>query len=458
MKTKASIIVVEDDRSLSDIAAYQLEKAGYAVTLFTAAEAAWEHIKNTPPDLVLTDLLLEGNWHGDELLRHCQSLNKDLPVILMTANGSIENAVACLHQGAFTYLTKPFRWDEMLHQVKKALELHVATSENVRLRQLVQSYSSYDAMVGESKPMQHLKEQMHRIAKSHAPVLILGESGTGKELVARSLHLSSRVKDGPFIAVNCGAIAPSLAESELFGHCKGAFTGASQDKKGFFVQAHGGSLFLDEIGEMPLDLQVKILRVIQEGEVMPVGSHKSTPLKIRLICATHVDLSAAVENSEFREDLFYRIAVLPLKVPALRERREDIVLLAEYFLKQQNIPSLKILPRLATMLMHKPWPGNIRQLQNAMIRMAVLNPEVNHFDLEHWPMMNDSNPAKSSESMSVGEVFKEGFQLEQHVRELVELALEKNAGNQTHAARQLGITRSALIYRIQKYGLVHGEE
>ena len=457
MNTKASIVVVEDDRSLSDIAAYQLEKAGYAVTLFISAESAWEHIKNTPPDLVLTDLILDGNWHGDELLRRCQALDKDVPVILMTANGSIENAVACLHQGATTYLTKPFRWDEMLHQVKKALELHLATAENQRLRLLVQSYSNYDALVGESKPMLHLKEEMHRMATSHAPVLILGESGTGKELVARSLHLSSHRKDGPFIAVNCGAIVPTLAESEFFGHCKGAFTGASQDKKGFFVQAHGGTLFLDEIGEMPLDLQVKILRVIQDGEVLPVGGHKNIPVKIRLICATHVDLSEAVQNGEFREDLFYRIAVLPLKVPSLRERREDIVLLAEYFLKQQNIHSVKILPRLANKLMHQPWPGNIRQLQNAMIRMAVLNPEVVHFDLEHWPMVSDSNLAKTSETLGGGEILQEGFQLEQHVRDLVELALEKNAGNQTHAARQLGITRSALIYRMQKYGLAHGE-
>jgi len=456
VKQQAFIVVVEDDQNLLAIAEYQLHQAGYRVAPFASAETAWSAIQEECPDLVITDLVLAGNWRGDDLLKRCQTLDSEVPVILMTANGSIENAVECLQHGAMNYLTKPFRWDEMLTQVSKALDWQRDRKENRRLRQVVQSYSCYDALVGESKPMVQLKEKMHRMALSSAPVLILGESGTGKELVARSLHLSSLAKEGPFVAVNCGAIVSSLAESEFFGHCKGAFTGATQDKPGLFRQAHGGTLFLDEVGELPLDLQVKLLRVIQDGEIMPVGGQKSLPVKIRLICATHVDLQEAVRCGEFREDLFYRISVLPLQVPSLRERREDILLLARHFLQGQGATT-KLDPEFCEVLIRTPWPGNIRQLQNAMTRLTVLNPNVQLWSLEHWKAVEELTLPNPAIGMGQAEILQDGFQLEQHVRDLVELALKKNSGNQSRAARQLGITRSALIYRMQKYGLGQGE-
>jgi DNA-binding NtrC family response regulator len=453
----ASIVVVEDDASLLDIARYQLERAGYLVRGFVSAEAAWESIQTQTPDAVITDLVLSGKWRGDDLLKLCVSLDRELPVILMTANGSIENAVACLHHGAWTYFPKPFRWEEMLLQISKALELRLVKSENTHLRQVVQSYESYDALVGDSQVMQRLKHQMRRIASAHAPVLILGESGTGKELVARSLHLSSPEKNGPFIAINCGAIASSLAESELFGHCKGAFTGAIMDKKGVFAQAHGGTLFLDEIGELALELQVKLLRVIQEGEVLPVGAQNAQPVNVRLISATHVELHEAIKSGEFREDLFYRISILPIQVPALRERREDIIKLSLYFLRQQGISNPTLQPALLEKLRHHAWPGNIRQLQNAMIRMAVLNPHLQSFGVEDCAEL-EQLPRLTPQSKGKDSLLDDDFQLDLHIRDLVEIALARCEGNQSQAARLLGITRSALIYRMQKFGLSSTED
>jgi len=451
---KTQIVVVEDDRSLLDIASYHLELANYKVHLFNSAEDAWLHIQKELPDIVVTDLVLEGAWSGQDLLRHCQSIDKDLPIILMTANGSIDNAVACLHEGAWTYFEKPFRWEDMLAQLAKAVHFRSLHCENKQLRSLLQNYEKYNLLIGRSKGMIRLKEQMHRVSMADAPVLVLGESGTGKELVARSIHLNSLVREGPFVAVNCGAIVSSLAESELFGHCKGAFSGAFQDKEGLFLKASGGTLFLDEVGELSLELQVKLLRVIQEAEVMPVGATKPLPVKFRLICATNVDLHKATLDGTFREDLFYRISVLPLLIPALRDRREDIAELALHFFKQQGIERPSLSDALMVKLERHAWRGNIRELQNIILRMVIFNAGTTDFDVKHW--LEDNKPIKSVDSphkKDMDFLLKEDFVLEKHIESLIESALKKYDGNQSKAAKCLGITRSALIYKMQKLNL-----
>ena len=448
-KKNTRILLVEDDASLAEIAVYQLETAGYSVDHFSSGELAWENFEQKEADLVLTDLVLEGSLNGDILLKKVKSRNPEVPVILMTANGTIDSAVDCVRSGAWHYLTKPFHWDDMLGQIQNALSFCLMKSENVRLKKLVGSYEGFENIVGDSSAMIEVKKQMHRLLGSDAPVLIQGESGTGKEMVARSLHLNSTRKGQPFIAVNCGAIVKELAESELFGHVKGAFTGAEKDKKGYFMDADGGTIFLDEISELPMNLQVKFLRVLQESEVTPVGQSKPNMVNVRVVAACNVDLNEAVRVGDFREDLFYRISVLPLSLPSLRDRLEDIEKLSHLFLEKSGKDrsfSAEFLKRLKTY----DWPGNIRELENFMTRLSVLYPETEVLDLAHIPI--DSLEVKSMQPVPF-QIPDEGIDLDLHVRKLIESALGKCNGNQTKAAKLLKITRSTLIYRMQKFGL-----
>lgn len=442
------ITLVEDDETLLEIAKHHLKEAGYKVESYISGEEALDNLKNDRPDLILTDLILDGNMNGDELLFKIRETNQALPLILMTANGSVESAVACLRAGAWTYLTKPFHWDEMLVEIKKALRLNALEEENRKLKIMVGSYNDYDGIIGDSSAMVELKKQLPRIAGSDAPTLIRGESGTGKEKVARALHMNSDRKNGPFVAVNCGAIVKELAESELFGHSKGAFTGAHQDKKGYFREAQGGTLFLDEIGELPLNLQVKLLRVLQEKEVTPVGESKSTPIDVRFISATNVDLEEGIRSGDFREDLYYRISVLPIELPPLRERHGDIPVLIQYFLSQLDYHGVGMSEDFWEEIGLHTWPGNIRELENLVKRSSVMIPPDTRWTGGHAKEFISQRKAIACIPYEIPD---EGLHLDSLMRKLVQSALHKTSGNQSKAAKMLGISRSALIYRMQKF-------
>jgi two-component system NtrC family response regulator len=442
------VTLVEDDTTLQEIARHHLEGAGYAVRAYSSGQQALDGLEEDRPDLILTDLILEGPFNGDDLLFKLKETHCRIPVILMTANGTIESAVSCVKAGAWTYLAKPFHWDEMLAEIKKALRFTELEAENQKLKSMVGSFVDHDGIIGESTAMTALKKQLPRFARSSAPTLIFGESGTGKEMVARSIHFNSEYKEGPFVAFNCGAIVKELAESELFGHAKGAFTGAHQNKKGYFREAHGGTLFLDEVGELPLDLQVKLLRVLQEQEVTPVGESHARPIQVRLITATHVDLEAAIQSGDFREDLFYRVSVLPLHLPPLRERHGDLPLLTQHFLERLGCSDLEIQDGFWERVHHHTWPGNIRELENFITRLSVMVPEGEPWSAEHTEPLFSRQRASASIPYEVPD---EGIHLDVLMRGLFSSALKKTDGNQTRAAKLLGISRSTLIYRMQKF-------
>jgi len=450
MNSKEKILLIEDDISLLEIAEHQLKTAGYDVQSFVSGNEALHSYKKSTPDLILTDLILEGGINGDELLKKVKQTNSQIPIIIMTANGTIDSAVDCVKSGAWNYLTKPFHWSDMLSQIKKALEFKSLKDENIKLKKLVNEFSGFECIVGNSNVINDIKKQLINISNNNAPVVVQGESGTGKELIAKSIHLNSSRKKKPFIAVNCGAIVKELAESELFGHVKGAFTGASENKKGYFLESDGGTLFLDEISELPLGLQVKLLRVLQESEVTPVGQSKPKPIDVRIITATNVDLQEAIRNGDFREDLFYRISVLPISLPPLRERLEDIESLSMLFMKKQNKDGVSFSKSFIEKMMHYDWKGNIRELENFITRLSILNPNTKVFEEKHFPeqVLN----LKYNQQISY-EIPNSGFDLDMHMRKMIESAMRKCNGNQTKASEILGITRSALIYRIQKFNV-----
>ncbi|MBF0244098.1 MAG: sigma-54-dependent Fis family transcriptional regulator [Planctomycetes bacterium] len=444
------IFLVEDDVSLLKIARHHLCSAGYEVDTFTSGDQAWASFAKSAPDLVLTDLVLEGGLNGDQLLAKVKKDHPEIPVVMMTANGTIESAIECVKMGAWNYLTKPFRWDQMLLQLEKAADFSNLQKENFRLKTMMATYEDYEVIIGASKPIAELKKQLAHLSRVDAPVLIQGESGTGKELVARCLHLNSNRKDGPFIAVNCGAIVKELAESEFFGYIRGAFTGASSDKNGYFAESDQGTLFLDEIGELSLELQVKLLRVLQEGEFMPVGSTRCRKVNARIIAATHVDMQEAINAGDFREDLYFRMAVLLVNLPALRERREDIPLLVDHFLKKHMAHEVSIDPDLMSELKRQEWPGNVRELDNVIYRMTVLNPKITRLSLSEF---TGSSRVRNQVNKLSYDLPEGGIHLDNHIKNLVESSLIKAQGNQTKAAKLLGITRSAIIYKMQKYGI-----
>jgi two-component system NtrC family response regulator len=449
---KAKIYIVEDDLSLLEIAEHQLESEGYEVIKFSSADLAWDNIYTDKPDLILSDLILENSMNGDAFLKKVHDSKLGIPVIILTANATVESAVDCMQNGAWNYLLKPFRWAEVFLHINKALSFKAIKKENKNLSSAIESYKNYSNILGSSKEITDVKKQLSRISHSDAPVLIQGESGTGKELVARCIHATSERSNNIFLAVNCGAIVPSLAESELFGHCRGAFTGAVKDKKGLFQEANGGTIFLDEIGELSLDLQVKVLRVIQEMEVVPVGQSHSVPIDVRIVTATHVDLDQAIKEKEFREDLFYRISVLPLSLPPLRKRGEDIQELLVYFLNKNGVIFPSFSEKFLETIKWYKWPGNIRELENFALRLVVLNPNVDKFEDKHLTDFKLKSEIKEIDKFILP---NDCFNLEDHIKALIVSALDKSGGNQTKAANILGLTRSALIYRMQKFNIRH---
>ena len=406
----------------------------------------------SPFDLMVTDIQMSG-ISGMELLARVRRDTPETQVIVITAFGTIEMAVEAIKAGAFEYVTKPFNRDELKLVVRKALRVQNLERDNVRLRREVSRRFEVKNIIGDSEPMQHVFRLIEKVADTTAPVLITGDSGTGKELVARALHYGSARAERPFLAVNCAAIPRELLESELFGHRKGAFTGAIRDKKGKFEEAHGGTLFLDEIGDLPIELQAKILRALQEMEVTPVGSNDIIRVDVRILAATNRDLEARIEEGAFREDLYYRLAVVPIHVPSLRERPEDIPLLVAHFLRTlaPGQPVSVTREALAALQRYR-WKGNVRELQNTLERLLILR-EGDTIGLDALPEKIRNPPVEDSPRGFSFCFPPEGIGLEEAERALIMEALRRAGWNQSRAAQLLKVPRHILLYRIEKFGI-----
>ncbi len=446
------ILVVDDDSSLRKVVKMQLEEAGYGVSVATDGEQAWSMLKESEPQLVITDLRMPTT--GLELLRRITKEGMQTTVIVVTAFGTIETAVEAMRMGAYDYVTKPIDFEALVLIVHRAIERQNLIEEVRTLRSAMDQRYGFEKIVGHSKSFLHVLDQAARVSQRDTTVLIQGETGTGKELIARAIHHNSRRNSRPFVAINCGAIPKELVESELFGYSRGAFTGALTNKAGRFEAADGGTLFLDEVGDLPLDAQVKLLRVLQEGELHKLGANNPIKVDVRVIAATHRNLSAMVEDGTFREDLYYRLAVVPLRVPPLRERREDIPELVDALFKRardrHGLHDVRLEAAVYQRLAPLRWPGNVRQLENLLERLLVLSSS-DLITVQDLP--DELSPASPSTAMIWPELPEDGISLESVERELIGRALEKFAGNQTQAARFLDISRRTLIYRMEKHGL-----
>lgn len=452
------VLVVDDEENLRRVTQLKLQQAGYEATTASDGARALELLARHPQDLIITDLKMPG-MSGLELLRSVKEEYPEVIVIVVTAFGTIESAVEAMKLGAHDYIIKPVNADALKLVVSRALEHHRLREEVKHLRSMVDSKYGFENIVGKSKALLATLDNASRAAQSDATVLIRGETGTGKELLAKAIHFNSSRRDRPFVVINCGAIPKELLESELFGHTKGSFTGALANKKGKIEMADQGSLFLDEIGEMPLDLQVKLLRLIQEREIERIGAPNATKVNVRIIAATHRNLEAMVEDGTFREDLYYRLAVIPLILPPLRERPDDIPELVAIFFKKfkerQNRLDLKVPPSLLPYFSIHRWPGNVRELENVVERLVVLAPgsEVSVEDLPDF-LRRERPPLEAIQL----ELPPEGISLEAVERELVVRALQKCNWNQTKAAEYLDISRKVLIYRMEKFALKREDE
>jgi two-component system NtrC family response regulator len=447
------ILVVDDDESLRRVTQVQLEQAGYAVTTAADVPRALAILEKAPQDLVITDLKMPG-LSGVDLLQRIRAEYPEIIVILVTAFGTVESAVEAMKLGAYDYITKPVNADALRLTVSRALD-HLRLREEVQaLRGSLDQKYGFENIIGQSNALLYVLDTAARAAQTDSTILIRGETGTGKELLAKAIHFNSPRSDRPFVTINCGAIPKELLESELFGHLKGSFTGAVSHKKGRIELADGGTLFLDEIGEMPLELQVKILRLIQEREIEKVGGTSPTKVDVRIIVATHRNLLAMIEDGTFREDLYYRLAVIPLELPPLRERPDDVPELVQHFFSEGKTkhgkPGLVLPDSLLPYFCAYRWPGNVRELENVIERMIVLcrSSEVTISDLPE-PLRRE-RPALESLQLDLP---PHGISLEAVEKELILRALEKFNWNQTRAAEYLDLSRKTLIYRMEKFGL-----
>jgi two-component system NtrC family response regulator len=449
---RVKILVIDDDESLRRVLEYNLAQEGYAVLTAASGEQGLDLLKKEGADLVVTDVRMAG-MDGLQVLERAHKLDPNVQVIILTAFGTIEMAVEAMKAGAFHYISKPFNRDELKLTLRKALQLKDLERENVALRQELHSRLGLDQIIAESPQMKQILEMIIRVAPTETTVLITGDSGTGKELIARAIHGSSPRARGPFMAVNCAAIPEHLLESELFGHVKGAFTGAIRDRVGKFEAAEGGTLFLDEIGEMRPELQVKILRCLEERTLERVGDNKPIHVDVRILAATNKDLAKAIQAGEFREDLYYRLNVVPLHIPPLRERREDIRALAQHFLKRLgSTPRLTIAPDAFRALETYEWPGNVRELENALERAMIFHRgEV--ITLNDLPETIRAPRSREAAALPLS-LPEAGLSLEEVEKELILRALQKHDWNQSRAARYLGITRHTLLYRMEKHTIV----
>ncbi len=449
-----TILIIDDEESLRHMLSILLRKEGYEVTTAAGVDEGLAVIRKNTVDLVLCDVRMQG-MDGFDFLRAVAETPDAPTVIMMSAYGSVDTAIECMKLGAYDYVSKPFNNEEIVLTIRKVEERRRLISENRQLRQAVERQGSAEGLEPRNAQMRNILQTAWKVAAYRTTVLITGESGTGKEVLARTIHTNSTRSDRAFVAVNCGAIPEELLESELFGHVRGSFTGAVHDKQGLFQEAHEGTLFLDEIGELPVNLQVKLLRVLQESEVRRVGSNRQEVVDVRVVAATNQNLDEAVREGRFREDLYYRLNVVNLHIPPLRERTEDIAPLADHFLQRHARRAEKSVTGFSHAAMQTMeaygWPGNVRELENAVERAVVLadGPEIGVDDLPASLLQSKNDlvvlPPNELSIKKATEAIE---------RTLILRALERTGGNRTHAAKLLELSHRALLYKIKEYGIV----
>jgi len=442
------VLVADDDESLRRVMEFRLRQEGYEVRTVPDGAQALELLRNERFDLLLSDMKMP-KLDGLELLTRALELDREIKVILITAYATVHQAVEAVKLGAFDYITKPFEKEELSLTIKKALQFKRLETENLELKSRLDGVDYFKGIVGTSAAIKEVLSLVNKVAPTDATVLITGESGTGKELIAKAIHKKSARSTNEFVPVNCAAIPKELVESELFGHVKGAFTGAIRDKRGKFQIADGGTVFLDEIGELGFGLQAKILRALQERVIEPVGSEKSVPVDVRIVAATNTDLKRKVAEGTFREDLFYRLNVIPIFIPPLRERKEDIPLFVKHFV-QKFAPGQDIgfSSEAVERLMGYDWPGNVRELENLVERMIVMR---------RSPILDEGDlPDDFGKTIHRGDSFElqEPASFHEAEKELILRALERSRWNKSEAARALKIPRHVLLYRIKTHGIV----
>jgi len=448
------ILIVDDDGSMRHMLSLILKREGYEVQAVGKGSEALNLVASESFDFILSDVVMPG-MGGLELLQALKEKKVETTVIMMSAYGNLGTAVEAMKRGAYDYISKPFRPDEVLLALRKAEERENLRKENLRLRREVSREYAFGNIVGKSPKMMQLFDTIKKISEYKTSVLIIGESGTGKEMVARCLHYNSPRNNGPFEALNCGAIPETLLESELFGHEKGAFTDAKKEKRGSFEMAHQGTLFLDEVGEMSLTAQVKLLRVLQEGEVKRLGSERAFTVDVRIIAATIQDLTRAVAEGKFREDLFYRLNVLPVHLPPLRERKEDIPLLVEHFIhkynEQHGLNTEGAAEDVLARLLEYSWPGNVRELENAIERAMILA-QGKKIEADCLPSeVLGTRPSWKKDLWGDEYSIKKASRIMEE--ELIRKALKKTGGNRSHAVKILEISHPALLSKIKEYGV-----
>jgi DNA-binding NtrC family response regulator len=457
MPKAAQILLIDDDPGSCNALTLLLERCGYQVTSSTSGEEALTQLQETRFELVISDLLLPG-ISGIDILKQIKEDSPQTGVILITGNASAETAVEAMKEGALDYITKPFNFERLKLQVAKAVEQSRLVSENQYLRQQLHGRYRFDNIIGTSQAMQQVFKRMEKVAGTDSTILILGASGTGKELVAKAIHYNSPRRDKPFVAINCGAIPAELLESELFGHVKGAFTSAIADKPGKLELANRGTVFLDEIGDMPLQLQMKLLRVLQEHEFERVGASRRIQLNIRLISATHVDLQQRIEAGRFREDLYYRLNVIPIHLPTLQQRRGDIPQLARYFLekicREMGRPPLTFSQTAIQAMENYAWPGNVREMENVIERTVALS-DAQVIGCEDLPP--DIGKQVSAAPINTPRISSEGTDMNRTIaeieRSMISQALALGQGVKARAAELLGINRTTLVEKIKRLGI-----
>jgi two-component system response regulator HydG len=448
MPEKVSVLVIDDDGAHAEAASESLSRSGYDCTVATSGTEGVRRLEKDDFDVVLTDLVMR-DLSGIEIVRKVKASRPETEVIVMTGYPSYETALEAMDEGAYDYLNKPIDLNILRAKIRKALEKQKLVRSNVELKRQLDKKYGFEGIIGGSEPMQNVFDALRQVSGSQATVLILGESGTGKELVARAIHANSPRRGNHFVPLNCAALSETILESELFGHEKGAFTGATQTRKGRFEYAHGGTLFLDEIGDLPPDTQVKLLRVIEYGEVTRIGANESFKVDVRLIAATNKDLLTLVKEGRFREDLYYRLKVVTIDLPPLRERLEDLPLLVQSFLdefsRRQNRKSPEITPAAMELLYNYDWPGNVRELRNCVEAMVALDKDgkIDAEDVPRYVQQGEETPTSSG----VG-----GVNLEEKEKESIRKALALCEGNREKAAKMLGIGERTLYRKIKRYG------
>jgi two-component system response regulator PilR (NtrC family) len=457
---KARILVVDDEESIREFLEIMLKKEGFEVTLAEDGKRAQEILKKKSFEMVISDLQMP-NVSGIELLKFTKDLNPDIVFMIITAFGTTETAVEAMKLGAYDYITKPFKIDEVRILSHHALKSKRLETENIQLKKELNKENSFSNIVGNSQAMHKIYDLVQRVSQTATNVLITGESGTGKELIAKAIHYNGPLKDKPFVTVNCGAIPENLMESEMFGHKKGSFTGAHVDKMGLFEVANGGTLFLDEVGELPLSIQVKLLRSIQERIIRMVGGTEDIKVEVRICAATNRNLEEQVRSGAFREDLFYRLNVIQIKSPGLRERRDDIPLLANHFLDKYNHRLNKQIKGISSeamdILKKYDYPGNVRELENIIERTVALEGGATILPESLPPLVTTIGGGRKLASAYDIEVTEEGLDLEKVIgqieKEVLIKAIHKSGGIKKKAAKLLGITFRSMRYRVEKYGL-----